>query len=69
MENDKIENYLKKMRINMSNCQHLFLKIEEGNYSGGFHSSDYDDEPCTVICLKCGLTNQFIKMDSKEKEF
>ena len=56
------QNLLQK-RNEMEECNHLFVKIQEGNWTGGFHSSDYDYTPCTVRCLKCGLTNYHINMD------
>lgn len=68
MNNDKVKEYLKNKEKQMEECQHLFLKIKEGKSYYGFHSSDYEHEPCVVTCLKCGLTNRFIEMNSIEKE-
>ena len=54
---------LLKKKIEMEQCNHLFVKTQEGYWTGGFHSSDYEYTPCTVKCLKCGLTNYHINMD------
>ena len=60
MENNKLVEYLKNKEKQMEECEHLFLKIKEGRSYNGYHSSDYEYEPCVVVCLKCGLTNRFI---------
>ena len=57
------EQWLLQKRTEMEQCDHLFLKTQEGYWVGGFHSSDYEYTPCTVKCLKCGLTNYHINMD------
>ena len=64
----KIIEILEKKKIEMEQCDHLFIKQEEGYWVGGFHSSDYEYTPCTVKCLKCGLTNYHINMDSILRE-
>ena len=68
MTNDKFDESLKRMKTKMSKCDHLFVKLKEGEYIGGFHSSDCYDDPPVVTCLKCGLTNKYIEMSYYEKE-
>ena len=68
MNKDEVIEYLKKKETQMDECKHLFLKIREGQNYYGFHSSDCGYDPCVVICLKCGLTNKFIEMDSLDNE-
>ncbi len=63
MEKEKVEEYLKEKEQQMNECQHLFLKIKEGQEYSGFHSSDNENKPCVVTCVKCGLTNRFMEMD------
>ena len=63
MEKIKFEQNLLQKKEEMEQCDHLFLKTQEGYWTGGFHSSDYEYTPCTVKCLKCGLTNYHINMD------
>ena len=69
MSSEKIIEYLKNKESQMENCQHLFLKIEQGQHYYGFHSSDCGYDPCIVICLKCGLTNKFIEKESIYKKY
>lgn len=57
------EQKLLQKKAEMEQCDHLFVKIQEDYWIGGFHSSDYEYTPCTVKCLKCGLTNYHINMD------
>lgn len=51
----------------MEDCDHLFVKREEGFVARGCHSSDYEYIPSVVICLKCGLNNihRFKEYDDK----
>ena len=49
--------------MNYRDCDHIFVKIREGEYYYGFHSSDCEYTPSTVVCVKCGLTNEHIIMD------
>ncbi len=58
-----IKQKLLQKRTEMEKYDHLFVKTQEGYWTGGFHSSDYEYTPCTVKCLKCGLTNYHINMD------
>lgn len=58
-----LEQKLLQKMIEMEQCDHLFVKQQEGYWIGGFHSSDYEYTPCTIKCLKCGLTNYHINMD------
>ena len=67
--NDKKIECLENKKLEMENCQHLFLKLEEGQRYYGFHSSDCGYDPCVVVCLKCGLTNKYIERDSIYKEY
>lgn len=69
MDKEKVSEYLKNKESQMEECHHLFLKIKEGQNYYGFHSSDCGYDPCVVICLKCGLTNRFIEMDSIDKKY
>ena len=61
--NEQLERRIKRFQ----NCNHLFVKTKEGVHYCGFHSSDYGNDPCIVVCLKCGLTNKHIEMDCIEK--
>ena len=60
---------LKQKRKQMEECDHLFIKEQDSYWVGGFHSSDYEYIPCTVKCLKCGLTNYHINMDQRAKDY
>ncbi len=68
MVKDKFIESLKRMKSKMNECDHLFIKLKEGEYIGAFHSSDCEDIPPTVSCLKCGLTNKYIEMSDYEKQ-
>lgn len=52
----EFEKKLLKLKKRMEECDHLFIKKEEGFWAGDFHSSEYI--PTIVTCLKCGLNNQ-----------
>ena len=43
-------------------CNHLFVKLKDGYWTGGCHSSDCEYTPSIVECVHCGLTNKFSKM-------
>ena len=58
-----LEQRLKHKRIEMEQCVHLFVKQEEGYWTGGYHSSDYEYTPCLITCVKCGLNNNHLNMD------
>ena len=68
MDNDKFNEYIKNKEKQMEECNHLFVKLKEGQYYSGFHSSDCGYDPCIVVCLKCGLTNRFIEMDDISRD-
>lgn len=68
MNNDKFMEYMKKVELQMKNCNHLFVKLKKGQYYGGFHSSDCEYDPAVVICLKCSLTNKYIEMDDISRQ-
>lgn len=51
----------------IENCEHLFLKEKDKEEYYGFHSSDCGSTPPIVVCLKCGLTNKHLEMDSITK--
>ena len=54
----EMEKKLLKLKKRMEECDHLFIKEEEGFWAPGFHSSDYEYIPTVVTCLKCGLNNK-----------
>ena len=54
----EMEKKLLKLKKRMEECDHLFIKEEEGFWAPGFHSSDYEYIPTVVSCLKCGLNNE-----------
>lgn len=43
-------------------CKHCFALIKEGEWIGGFHSSDYEYDEAIIECIKCGLTNKNKKL-------
>ena len=51
--------YANRRKEEITNCNHLFLKLKEKEYLGSFHSSDCMDEPSVLECVHCGLTNKF----------
>lgn len=66
----KVENgKIKIVSEDITNCQHLFVKLSDGIDYYGFNSSDCGHIPSTVLCLKCGLTNSFLEMEDFEKEY
>lgn len=69
MTYDSPTKYASNKETQMKKCQHLFLKLKEGKHYYGFNSSDYEYNPCVVICLKCGLTNRFIETNSIDMEY
>ena len=54
---------LEKSKTKMSCCDHVFIKLKDGIYSGACNSSDCEYFPAVVECLKCGLTNKYIYMN------
>ena len=54
----KPKEYVLKRKEEIRNCNHLFVKLKEGVYSGAFNSSDCYYDPCEVECVYCGLTNK-----------
>ena len=54
---------VEKRKNEIIKCNHLFIKLEDGVYIGGFHSSDCYYEPSIVECVHCGLTNKFNKLE------
>ena len=44
-------------------CNHLFVKLKEGEEYFGIHSTDYCRTAHDVECVHCGLTNKFIKIE------
>ena len=58
---------LSELKNRFENCDHLFVKVKEGETYYGFHSSDCGKTPPTVLCIKCGLTNKHIVMDPIKK--
>ena len=63
MDNKTFEQKLLQKKIEMEQCDHLFVKQKEGFWVGGFHSTDYEHTRCIVTCVKCGLTNYHFEMD------
>ena len=64
----EVSKFLKKKEKEMRECDHLFLKIEEGVTYYACHSSDCGSDPPVVVCLKCGLTNKYLEMNYLEKQ-
>ena len=52
-----------KRRDEVLHCEHKFVLLKRGGWTGGFHSSDYEYQPNLVECVHCGLTNKFVKME------
>lgn len=55
--------YINCRKEEIEQCPHLFLKLKDAEYVGGFHSSDCYDDPAIVECVYCGLTNKFRKLE------
>ena len=49
-----------KKRKQMEKCKHLFIKTKDGYWVPGFHSTDNEYIDSTIMCIHCGLTNEFI---------
>lgn len=73
MNNDNMAQCLRALRRDekeklkrcdeIKHCNHLFVKLKEGETFVGFHASDYEREPSIVECVHCGLTNKFKRME------
>jgi hypothetical protein len=63
------EEEVQRRKSEMTNCNHLFVMLEKGSNTPGNHSSDWEYIPNTVECVHCGLTNKFMKLEEKFKEF
>ena len=48
-------------------CDHLFIKTKEEHKRINLNTSEYEYVPCTVKCLKCGLTNFHLNMNADAK--
>lgn len=53
------EEYTMKRKEKIRNCNHLFVRLKEGETTPGFNSSDYYYDPSHVECVHCGLTNKY----------
>lgn len=82
--NDEFGQCMRKLRIvpteftqkrqeEMRNCNHLFVKLRQGEEVFGCHSTDYYKGANEVECVYCGLTNRFNRieevLDSEYIEF
>lgn len=73
--NDEFAQCMRKLRIKQNEitearkeeirkCNHLFVKLRNGEESYGCHSTDYYQEANEVECVYCGLTNRFNTIES-----
>ena len=74
--NDTFVQYMRSLRLSvneearekvikrMKKCNHLFVKLKEGQTIPGFHSTEYYYDPCVVECVHCGLTNKFCSLEN-----
>lgn len=56
-------------KAEMEKCDHLFVKLKEGEDYYGFHSSDCGHDPRIVKCVRCGLTNKYNDMSYSKQRF
>ncbi len=63
---NSFDEYAERRREEMENCDHLFVKLKEGESSVGFHSSDYYYDPAHVECVHCGMTNRFMPFEEMD---
>ena len=56
---NELENLLIRRKEQMENCNHLFVKLEEGRNFQGYYKNDCCYIPCKVECVLCGLTNKY----------
>lgn len=72
--NDEFGQCMRKLRIvsteftqkrqeEIRNCNHLFIKLRQGEKVFGHHSTDYYKGANEVECVHCGLTNRFNKIE------
>lgn len=72
--NDEFGQCMRKLRIcpteitakrqeEIRNCNHLFVKLRQGEEIFGCHSTDYYKGANEVECVRCGLTNRFNKIE------
>jgi len=73
--NDEFAQCMRKLRIKpneitearkeeIRKCNHLFVKLRNGEESYGCHSTDYYQEANEIECVYCGLTNRFNKIET-----
>ena len=72
--NDEFGQCMRKLRIvpteftqkrqeEIRNCNHLFVKLRQGEEIFGCHSTDYYRSADEVECVHCGLTNRFNRIE------
>ena len=65
--------FTQKRQEEIRNCDHLFVKLRQGEGGFGCHSTDYYKGANKVECVHCGLTNRFNRieevLDSEYIEF
>lgn len=72
--NDEFGQCMRKLRIiptelaqkrkeEIKICNHLFVKLRQGEEIFGYNSTDYYKEANTVECVHCGLTNRFNRIE------
>lgn len=54
---------VQKRQEEIKRCNHLFVKLRQGEEIFGYNSTDYYKEANTVECIHCGLTNRFNKIE------
>lgn len=57
------EEIIEKRKIEMRNCNHLFVLLRKGEEIYGCHSTDYYKGANEVECVHCGLTNRFNRIE------
>ncbi len=71
--NDEYAQYIRSLNLpeentlikkaNMLNCQHLFVKLKDKDYSLDSGLIDQDYNSIEVECVYCGLTNKFRQLE------
>lgn len=55
--------FIKKRQEEIRNCNHLFVKLRQGEEVFECHSTDYYKGANEVECVHCGLTNRFNRIE------
>ena len=55
--------FTQKRQVEIRSCNHLFVKLRQGEEVFGCHSTDYYRSADEVECVHCGLTNRFNRIE------